>query len=85
MKFGLILTLCLSYFSVSPPADTWGILSQLKFELHFDEKSGDVTFIPQPTKAIKKLIGKSIIIEGFKYEMILGGDSELKKKCGLSM
>jgi hypothetical protein len=79
MKFGLILTLCLSYFTVSPPVDIWEILSKIKFKITFDEKLDDVFFTPQPTKAIKKLIGKSIILEGFKHEIVFEGDSKLKK------
>lgn len=79
MKFGLILTLYLSYFAVAPPADTWDILSKIKFRITFDEKLDDVFFVPEPTQAIKKMRGKTIILEGFKQELFFEGDSKLKK------
>jgi hypothetical protein len=70
MKIGLILALCFSFFTVAPPSDdVWKILSELKFDIRFDKKLDDVIFTPKPSKAIKKLIGKRIIIQAFKSKV----------------
>lgn len=69
MKIGLIITLCFSLFAISPPSDTWEVLSELKFDIRFDEELDDVVFTPKPSKAIKRLIGKEITLQAFKSSL----------------
>ena len=80
MKIGLIIALCFSFFTVSPPSDdVWKILSQLKFDIRFDDKLDDLVFTPKPTKTIKKLIGKTITIRGFRFDIEENVESKTSK------
>jgi hypothetical protein len=80
MKIGLILALCFSFFTISPPSDdVWEILSELKFDLRFDKELDDIIFTPKATKAIKKLVGKKITIKGFRSKLYFEEDTELRK------
>jgi hypothetical protein len=38
----------------------------MKYDVEFDEKLNEVTFVPKPTAAIKKMNGKVITIQGYK-------------------
>lgn len=74
MKPALILIISLSYFFVPTPNNIWQILSELKFNIYFDEKLDDIVFEPKPTPSILDMEDEIITIQGFKSIHRFEGD-----------
>lgn len=70
MKLVLTLTLLLSSLAASGPTNPWAILAEMKFHVHYDTALEEIVFTPRPTRAIKRMVGQSITIEGFKTDLL---------------
>lgn len=62
-----LVFLCTAF--AARPNSVWNTLSTLAFDVRFDAKVDDVVLIPKPTKQLKKLNGKRIIIEGYPSQL----------------